>query len=206
VLCLAGFEPIPEPLQPARLGLGRHPPPPVLLAAQLLAVASLLGLSGGLPADLQGIANLTPGAALVACCQDQEPDRIVDALLGVSRGLQVLQGALGASPGLLEVLDGSTQQPTGMTAGLGAHVNARCHRFGVRGAESATTSIDVDKGASNSKQLHSSGALHGAPVGHTFLISSHISARGDHRATSGQPKRSPAGAGTPRGVDASGVI
>ena len=130
----------------------------------------------------------------------------MDALLGVSRGLQVLQGPLGTTPGLLQVGHGATEQPTGMAAGLGAHVNAGCHRFGVRGVEFATTSIDGDKGANNSKHLHFVRAVVGAPAGHTFLISSHISAHGAHPGAGDNQRRSPAAAATARGVDASGVI
>lgn len=186
--------------------MGRQAPLTVLLALLLVALAPLLGLPGSLAADLQGIADLGPAAALVACCHDQEADRVVDALLGVSRGSEVLQGPLRAGSGWLQFLDRSTQQPSRLAAGLGAHVNADCHRNEVRGAESAATSIDARNGANNSLQTHSFGASVGAPAGHTFLISSHISARGAHTGADDNQRESPDAAATARGLDASGVI
>jgi hypothetical protein len=107
---------------------------------------------------------------------------------------------------LLEVLDGSTEQPTGMAAGLGAHVNAGCHSIGAGGGGLATTSIDADKSANKCKHSHSFGQSVGAPVGHTFLISSHISARGAHPGACDNQRESPDAAATARGLDGSGEV
>jgi len=202
----SGFAPTHQPSQSWWQSPGGHVPLAVFLSLLVDPFASQLRLPGGLTTDLQGGADLGPGAALVAGGQDQEPDRFVDAFLGVSRGRQVLQGPLGAGPGLLQVGDGSTEQPAGVGAGFGAHVNRGCHRGGVSVAELATTSIHADKGASNSEHLAFRNGPVGAPSGHTFLISSHISARGHHKGSAGQPKRSPDAAATARGMDASGVI
>lgn len=135
------FFPTLEPPQPWWQSSGGHVPLAVLLALLLCSVPAHLRLSRGLSADLQRGADLAPTAALVACCQDQEPDRLVDVLLGVSRGPQVAQGPLWTSSGLVQVLDGSGQQPPGVGAGFGAHVNRGCHRFGVSVAEWSTTSM-----------------------------------------------------------------
>jgi hypothetical protein len=206
VLRSSGFEPALEPPQPSWRSVRGRAPLAILSALLVVSFASQLGLTRGLPADLQGVADLTPTAALVTCCQDQEPDRIVDALLGVSRGLEVIQGPLGTTPGLLQVLDHATEQPPRVTAGFGAHVNAGCHCPGRLGVELPSTSIDADKSASKSKHLHFQSGIFGAPAGHTFLISSHISARGDHRVPWDNQRRSPDAAATARGLDASGVI
>lgn len=202
----SGFAPTHQPTQSWRDSPGGHVPLAVFGALLVDLVASQLGLAGGLSADLQGGADLAPGAAFVAGCEDQEPDRFVDAFLGVSRGPQVLQGPLGAGAGLLQVGDGSAQQPAGVGAGFGAHVNRGCHRGGVFGAERPTTSIHADKGASSSKHLLFRNGSVGAPSGHTFLISSHISARGPHGLCVTTKQESPAAAATARGMDASGVI
>lgn len=202
----SGFEPTLEPSQSSWRRLGGHVPLAVLVALLVGLFASQLRLSGRLAADLQSVADLAPTVALVACCQDQKPDRVVDAFLGVSRGPEVVQGPLRATPGLVQVVDGSAQQPSGVGAGFGAHVNRGCHRWAVSGAEWPTTSIHANKAASRSKQNETQKAALGAPAGHTFLISSHISARGDQHGPVRQPKRRPDAAATARGMDASGVI
>lgn len=205
MFCSSGFEPTLEPPQSSWPLLAEHVPLSVVLALPGDLVSSQLRLTGCLSADLQGGADLAPTVALVAGGQDQEPDCVVDALLGVSRVPQVVQRSLRSARGLRQVLDGSAHQPPGMAAGFGAHVNARCHWWGIPGACSATTTIATDNGANKSKHLHSFGTVVGAPAGTTFLISSHISPHGAQPGVCDNQRRSPAAAATARGLDGSGV-
>jgi hypothetical protein len=113
----------------------------VLLALLLVRSSAQVCLSSGLPADLQRAADLAPIGSLGTGGEHQQINRVVDAVLGVSCGLEVLQRALRASLCLLQLRHCSADQPSGLGAGVGAHDNRGCQSLGRFGAKSLATLI-----------------------------------------------------------------
>lgn len=118
---------VPGPAEAPASGWGRQTPDADGLGALLcLDLASLVALLDGLPGDAERASDLGPGGAVAACCCGPEIPRIGECVLGVSHGLQGVQGSLWASQRGGEALDGATGLPAGLGPFVGRHVNGYC--------------------------------------------------------------------------------
>jgi len=95
-------------------------------ALLVLDLAPAVGLLDGLAGDAQGAADLGPGGSVAAGCGGEEISCIRQGVLGVSHGLQGLQGPLWASLGAGESFDGSADLVAAVAAFFGGHVNRSC--------------------------------------------------------------------------------
>lgn len=136
-------------------------------------------LAGGLAADAQGATDLCPRGSFGAGGVDHRSCREVEGLSGVSQGLEVLHGPLGAALDGVERPSGPTSPPPGGGACLGAHDNASCHRIGGyrEGARKPvfTHRNSTGIGANWLLARNSVEGVLGASAGPVLLISSYIS-------------------------------
>lgn len=142
------------------------------LAVQLETPASLVSLSGCLPADAQCSADLGPRRPVTTRSAGPQVDRFADCLSGVSCFLEGSQRPLWATPGQLQPPDRGSGQPSRRRALAAAHDNGSCRRSVVNDRLIAKTRIHVG----NPESICDTAFPSGAPVGPRPLISSCISA------------------------------
>jgi hypothetical protein len=96
--------------------------PPLPLGPRCVELlSSLVGLTGCLPGDPEGSADVGPTGSFGAGCVDHEICRCVEGFPGVSQPLEVLHGSLSAAPGGVQGGDGPSDPPARVGARFGAH-------------------------------------------------------------------------------------
>lgn len=176
-------------------------------AVELVHLAAGVGLSGGLTGDPQCSADVGPRSAFAAGGVDHEIGGGFERLSGVSQGLEVVQGALGASSGSVQGGDGPTDPPTGRRGLLGAHGAERKPMFRLfRWVADAWSEMHVAhsrNGANYCKHDESGELAIGAPTGARSLISCYISRRAPQTEALGKTTKQQA---TPATLARPGVV